>query len=156
MQMSRWTKLRERSAAERSLLFLSLMLLPLIHFGLLVLGYSRLLRVLEVMSPANRCKNPKEESEIIRGAQQMARIVSIAARRGFFRATCLRSSLLLWWLLRWHGIRSDICFGVRKEHDQLEAHAWVEYQGTVLNDLADTRKLYQAFGEALPSTTRGL
>jgi hypothetical protein len=156
MQKASWTKLGQLSGADRLLLLSAILLLPLIHGGLLLLGYYRLHRLLEAISPLKRAENTHAESEVIERADHMASILSIAARRGFFRATCLRSSLLLWWLLRWQGVQSEICFGVRKVRDQLEAHAWVEYHGAVLNDLGDIRKLYRAFGEALPPTMMGL
>ncbi|MBW1895561.1 MAG: lasso peptide biosynthesis B2 protein, partial [Deltaproteobacteria bacterium] len=39
----------------------------------------------------------------------------------------------------------DLRIGVRKEANQLKAHAWVEYQGFVLNDTFDVQNRYSPF-----------
>jgi hypothetical protein len=83
-------------------------------------------------------------------------MVSIAAQHGLYRATCLRKSLLVWWLLRKDGIQSNICFGVRIIDSTLEAHAWVEWGGMVINDAVNVREHYQSLLDALPATGQGL
>jgi hypothetical protein len=45
-------------------------------------------------------------------------------------------TLLLARALRYQGIPCDICFGVRKV--PFNAHAWVELDGSALNDSAST------------------
>ena len=52
-----------------------------------------------------------------------------------FSADCLEESLALWWLLRRNGIDPDFRIGVRTITGRFESHAWVEYQGMVLNDM---------------------
>ena len=89
-------------------------------------------------------------------AKAIARIVLIAGNYGLYRATCLRSSLLVWWFARKVGIQSQICFGFRVIDRQLEAHAWVECDGSVVNDLANIRDFYQPLEEGLPKTNQGL
>ncbi len=80
-------------------------------------------------------------------------MVQIAARRGLYRANCLQQSLCLWWILQRQGISTDLRIGVRKG-EQLDAHAWVEYRGTVLNDRPDIAQEFSPFTDiALPLKT---
>lgn len=156
MPISQLDKLRKLSLEERELLFQSVLLLPLIHLALLSLGYYRLRRLMERRDPPDLVGASTSEREILHRARETARIVSIAAQHGLYKATCLRRSLLLWWLLRRERIASEIRFGVRKWDDKLEAHAWVEYKGVVVNDSSAVRENYQPLGEILPTTQLGL
>jgi Transglutaminase-like superfamily len=54
-------------------------------------------------------------------------------------ATCLARSLALTRLLH---ERAVLCIGVRPGERELDAHAWVELDGVVLNDVADVRERY--------------
>lgn len=85
-------------------------------------------------------------------AHDTARMVQVAGRRYPFRITnCLTQSVTVWWLLCRRGIESDLRIGVRKEATQLKAHAWVECQGHVLNDTADTYGQFSPFHHAVIS-----
>lgn len=134
----------------------SVVLLPPVDLALRVFGYHRLRSFAERLSPVVMNPDPSAEAPSMQRAFEIARAVSIAARRGFFRATCLRRSLLVWWWLRRQGIPSSLCFGVRTSAGKLEAHSWVEYNGTVLDDSADVRNQYRPLHEALPPTMSGL
>ena len=63
--------------------------------------------------------------------------VETASRYPIPWARCLQRSLALFWWLKSRGIGAELHIGVRKEGDQLTAHAWLEYQGIVLNDRQD-------------------
>ena len=126
MQMTGLGKFRQLAPRDRLLLFRSLLLLPVIHTALLMLDYSRLQSAMERMIPLKKDKALFSRSEFLPEVRGIARIVSIAAQHGPYKATCLRRSLLVWWFLREEGIASQICFGVRLLDRQLEAHAWVE------------------------------
>jgi len=78
-------------------------------------------------------------------AQHVARLVRIAARRNLFPANCLQRSIVLWWLLRRRGIRSEIQFGCRAGDEGLEMHAWVECEGQVIGDRDDIRERFAPF-----------
>ena len=73
------------------------------------------------------------------------RLVRAANSHSVRPAACLSRSLTLWWLLRRRGIESQLRLGVRKGEQGLDAHAWVELAGQVVNDAADV---------AWPSSTR--
>jgi hypothetical protein len=68
---------------------------------------------------------------------------------------CLTRALALARLLGRRGIVTDLRIGVRTEDGRLEAHAWVESMGRVLND--DHRRLqgYVAFDRILGENTDG-
>jgi len=156
MLITKLNKFRQLSWRDRGRLFQSILLLPIIHSALLVLGYSRLRTVMEILMPLKSIRAPRSETGIISQARGIAQIVSIAAQHGLYKATCLRKSILVWWFLRKEGVPSRICFGVRKIDHQLEAHAWVECGGTVVNDSADVREFYQPLVDVLPPTQWGL
>lgn len=149
-------KVRELSRKERGLLFQSVLLLPVIHAALLLLGFVRLQRLMETLTPLKPLPRTLSEAETLPRAREITRIVSIAAGHGLYRATCLRRSMLVWWFLRREGIPSHICFGVRMTDRTLEAHAWVEWDGIVLNDSITVHEQYKALQDVLPATTLGL
>jgi hypothetical protein len=141
---------------ERGLLWKSVILLPLIHTALSFWGFPRFYQFLENRVPLRKNGSLKNESEIIIQAHQIAKMVSIAARYGLVRATCLRRSLLIWYYLRCRGITSSIIFGVRKISGKLDAHAWVEINGIVVSERDDTHIQYHPMGSAMPPTRQGL
>lgn len=65
---------------------------------------------------------------------EIARIVDAAARHTLLTNTCLHRALTLWWMLRRRGFFASLQLGVRKQSDHFEAHAWVTYAGSVVND----------------------
>lgn len=50
------------------------------------------------------------------------------------RMRCLTQSLVLFRILRRRGLAAELRIGVRRVGDNLNAHAWVEYDGHVLLD----------------------
>ena len=65
---------------------------------------------------------------------EIARIVDAAARHAPLANTCLHRALTLWWVLRRRGFDASLQLGVRKQSSHFEAHAWVTYAGSVVND----------------------
>ena len=53
--------------------------------------------------------------------------------------------MTLWWLLRRDGVAGELHIGARKQGERLEAHAWVELAGIVLNDTAEVHHHYSRF-----------
>jgi hypothetical protein len=152
--MTRWEKLRQLTRAEFLTLLSAFLLLPLIHLLLGMLGYARLLRLIQTLTPIR--EKTSMTAPAMHGAKSMARMVAIAAGRGLYRATCLRKSLLVLYLLRRMGVPAQLRFGVRLENARLEAHAWVEWQGEVVNDAADVRQRYVPLESGFPQTQAGL
>ena len=80
-------------------------------------------------------------------------MVNAADRHGLVHPSCLAKSLTLWWLLGRQGITSRLRIGIRKQNDQLEAHAWVEREGVALNEPEERHHHYAAFEAALATWT---
>ena len=147
--ISNWKKLRGLSGEERSLCIQAFFLLPLFSLSLRVFGIRRLHAFLARLLPDNKIPlHPK--SQMLLWAHDTAKMVQVAGRRYPFRITnCLTQSLAVWWLLSRHGIDSELRIGVRKEANQIKAHAWVECQGHVLNDTADNYSRFSPFHRAI-------
>jgi len=62
-----------------------------------------------------------------------------------YQSKCLLESCALWYLLRRDGYPAELLLGARTLLGPLEAHAWVELAGTVLNDAANVRDIYEPF-----------
>jgi hypothetical protein len=63
---------------------------------------------------------------------QIAWAVEAVGSRLLGPGSCLPRALAAEALLRRHGYPADLCVGVEKRGDRLEAHAWVTSAGTVL------------------------
>jgi hypothetical protein len=122
--------------AQRRMLFLALVLLPLHAVALRCFALRRVQRLLPPLFRA--------AARSTLSAAQTTRLVEVAARRGPYRAACLPASLTLQLLLRANGIDSDLRLGVRKTTHGLEAHAWLEGDGAVLLDLRDAGEHFAA------------
>jgi hypothetical protein len=130
--------------ASRNLLLQSAVLLPLMALGLRLYGFQRwFARLDRSANPKSKISNPQSQ------AHRTAALVRLATRYTPFHATCLHRSLTLWWLLRRQGIPGDLRIGVRRQDGRFEAHAWVEYQSTVLNDTPDVNQRFAAFDEVI-------
>ena len=142
--MHELAKLRALTGAERRLLIVSLVATPFVAAGLAIFGFRRLHAVMARPPWPRSARFPTDEAATAR-ARSAAKVVAIATGRGPVRATCLRRSLLLWWLLRRDGIETVLRVGVNRENGTLNAHAWVEYLGRPVNDAADIALRFPAF-----------
>jgi hypothetical protein len=122
------------------------LLLPMIGAALRLFGYQGTRDRLARLSCFSGRSIPTEPHATPgETARRVARLVSIAANHGPYRATCLRRSLALWWLLRRRSVAAEVRIGVRKEGGELQAHAWVEHRGQALNDGQGVTAIYSAF-----------
>ena len=105
--------------------------LPAMAVAVRLFGYVRTRRWLEARSSrgGERSANPAE----LDAAERLARLAATAGRRGPINTTCLRQSLLVYWLLRRRGLAPELKIGVRKQDAMLDAHAWVELDGRSLD-----------------------
>jgi hypothetical protein len=85
-------------------------------------------------------------------ARRVAWCVQVSAAYLPWVANCLRRSVVACWFLHRSGLEGDLRIGVRREPDGgLDFHAWVEYEGEVLNDRRDVTERYATFdGPVLP------
>ena len=135
---SRWARWRVLPARERRQTLLAAALIPLAAASLRIAGVRRTLKPL-ARGPAGL--DP-------RAAREAARAVARAARHAPYRGNCLSQSIALTWLLRRRGVAADLRFGARRREGQLEAHAWVEHDGVVLNDTPDVARRFSPFGSS--------
>lgn len=65
---------------------------------------------------------------------ELVAVAGLVARAVRPQGPCLFRSILLLWLLRARGQQVEMFIGVNKESDQLQSHAWVETDNSVLGD----------------------
>ena len=127
-------------------------------------GFNRTFRWLGQTSPAPRPdlgeNEPSSGEELQRLAHRWSRALDIAGRNLPVRGKCLERSLALWWILRWRGVAPELRLGVRRGEEPgkpLDAHAWLETRGRVLNDRPDVAERFAPFSGALtqPSSPEG-
>ena len=148
-RLDRWRGLaRGRKAAPAGLA----LLLPAIGGALRCLGVRRTYRLLGGAAagagPASAVPLAAQASAV-----RLGQLLDIASRHGPYAATCLRKSLALWWLLRRRGLSAELRIGVAKVDAQMQAHAWVELAGRVINDratVADDYAVYEDLDRHLP------
>ncbi len=152
--MTLWQRYRRLNQNERRALHHSLLALPVISLGLHLTSFRRWQRALSHLSPAPPPQAlPTSDSEW-GPARTVARMVDAAGRHVWPHTRCLERSLTAWWLLRWKGLPVNLRIGVRKNNGILQAHAWLEISGVVLNDTAEIYRGYTAFERAIDSTRR--
>ncbi len=124
-------------------------MLPLTALTLWLLGFTRTQSMLTTLAPIDKHTGPGQKQATVYQAHVTAKMVTAAAQRGPFRASCLPQSLVLWWLLRRQYIECELCFGVRKHPTQLEAHAWVQCLGLHLDFASATYLALGSFKQAI-------
>jgi Transglutaminase-like superfamily len=122
------SKLRRLSGAERRLLLVSAILLPLLAAALRAVGFARVRRWLVPTTVQKRARSDVEP-------QTLALLVNAASNHLPIAGSCLTRSLVLDWMLRRRGVDSALRFGVRLVDGRLQAHAWVELGGRPLNEV---------------------
>jgi hypothetical protein len=146
------SKLKALSAKEWQVLLSSMVLLPIIALALRLKGFkwTRAFlqkRILESeKSPLSVENSPASYQNTLKTAQSIARMVSVAANNGPYRANCLKRSLATWWLLQRRGIDAELNIGVNKDEAEFNAHAWVEYMGNALVEADDVTERFSTFG----------
>jgi len=102
-------------------------------------GFGRTTRALaRYLQKAERVTSPPRLPVVWRWAGVML----FANRRiKLHPVACLAESMMLWFLLRRRGAPAHLLVGVRTLTG-FESHAWVTYQGRVLNDFEDAIAIY--------------
>ncbi len=112
--------------------------LPVMAAAVRLLGYVRTRRWLETQS--KRANTRTATAAELDAAGQLAQLAAMAGGRGPINTTCLRQSLLVYWLLRRQGLAPEHKVGVRKQDAILDAHAWVDLNGRSLDPSKSTHK----------------
>jgi hypothetical protein len=147
-----WEKLRRFSALGREAqkLFLrAMLLLPAVALSLRWRGFWATQSTLQ---KSLSDEIPEIELGLLNKRLALtAHMVNAADRHGLVHPSCLAKSLALWWLLGRQGIASQLRIGISKENEKFEAHAWVERDGTAVNEPEERHHHYSAFDAAFSS-----
>ena len=124
---------RRMPRADRSLFVTAWLALVGVTLSMRVVGFQRMHGLLSRRVPQARgpVSSPGADSARVLAA---TRLVDVAARNTGLSHTCLHRSLVSWWLMRRRGFDVVLKLGARRCEDGLEAHAWVEHAGVVVND----------------------
>ena len=141
----KWRRFFNRNPEERALIVRAMVILPLTGIGLRVFGFRRCKEWMEQISNALKSPPVREPAAEVAIAERAVRAIRSAELHGLAAPNCLERSLVLLWLLRRQGIRGELHVGARKSGARLEAHAWVELRGQVLNDHPEVDHHYARF-----------
>ena len=141
-------------ADERQIFLRAMVLLPIVSFRVEFISIKNTLAWLR--HGTQRPNSTMEGEQELAVTRRTAWLVRKAIYYSPIKGKCLSQSLVLWHLLSYRGIESDIRIGVQKGEEKsplvvknFKAHAWVEYKGEVLNDLPDVRQRYSTFEQVL-------
>ena len=87
-------------------------------------------------------------------AKMAARMISIAANQGLYRARCLSKSLVLVKFLQARDIPCNLKIGARRQGEEFGAHAWVECGGVAINENTDVESRYAVFNAPIERRTK--
>ena len=141
--MGRLEQLRSLSRDERSCLARAVFWLPATSVLLRLFSFRRTLVFYErgnTLAVENTPTNYDLDT-----AKMAARMISIAANHGLYRARCLPKSLVLVKFLQARDIPCSLKIGARRQGEEFGAHAWVECGGAAVNHGSDVKLRYAAF-----------
>jgi hypothetical protein len=133
----------------RSLFRRAVLLMPRISMSLHVRGFQKTQRALQEQVCTSTHESPNGNGDAQHAVQTTCRMVRASVQYGVIRPTCLVESLTLWYLLRRQNLPATLRIGVSKNAAEFEAHAWVEFEGTALNQPAEPHQHYAAFDKTL-------
>jgi hypothetical protein len=141
MEMNKMKKWRSLSTSQRRLLLFLAVFIPLINFKIRTSGLDRTLSWLKSKSleKSNKYYSTAKSNESI---DDIISLVNIGSRYTCFQVTCLRRSVILWWLLYRKGYSATIQIGSMMCESEFHSHAWVMLNGEVLNDSPEVVSKY--------------
>jgi len=109
--------------------------LPIIEIGIRVFGLKKAMRFLATKKTAKRKPNTSPNEPLAETALHEAALIRTAARNVPLPARCVARTLYQWRRLLKQGCETTVCIGMEQADDTgFHAHAWLEHEGTVLND----------------------
>jgi len=142
-----------RPAKDRRLILQAGFILPVTEIGLRVFGFHRWKELVEKLSPATHFQRLPAVRR--HASMRIARAVRSAQLHGPTNPNCLERSMTLWWMLRRAGVEAELQIGARKQGTRFEAHAWVELNGQVLNDVEEVHQHYARFDAPIAAAEEG-
>lgn len=149
--MDTWHRFWGLSAFQRTVVLEAAAALTATYVGLRLAGFRRCKTALERLTRRASLSRGLDGGAKARMGVELARMQAATARYLPFRINCLEQSLVLWWLLRRHGLLADLKIGARKEAGRFEAHAWVVFDGGVIGDAGEQHLHFAPFAGALTS-----
>jgi hypothetical protein len=143
--LEKWRRFRKLPPPDRMLILRASLILPLTEIGLHLFGFRRWKKLIEKFSLPAHLPQPLPENLQLEVALRAVRAVRSVELHGPTNPNCLERSMTLWWMLRRDGVDGELHIGARKNGARLEAHAWVELGGQVLNDGAEVHQHYARF-----------
>lgn len=139
----RFGVLRDFNLAEWFCLVQALIAIPVVTVQLKLTGLKRTQRRLAEFSRM-RAALPSRGTP-----DTWVRSVDRAAAYGLLRPNCLQRSLVLWLLMRRRGFEPDLRIGVAppSSEEGVRFHAWLELDGSVINDRPTIAREFLPFGE---------
>jgi hypothetical protein len=130
-----WRRFLKLDQADRKIVLEAAAALFATWAGLRLFGFRRWKEISERLARAkNRSSRDAGETPTdLELAERITRLVRATERRLIFRVNCLERSMALFWLCCRRGIPATLRFGARKHGSQVEAHAWIEVAGNVMN-----------------------
>jgi hypothetical protein len=141
----RWRRFRRLAPEERGLVLRAMVLLSLTMLGLRTIGFRRCRELIQEFSLSGASPRRLESDRQVEMGRKIVSAMCAVERNGPGRPNCLERSLALWWILRLNAIDGELHVGGRKSQGRFEAHAWVEWDGHVLNDAIDVHEHYSRF-----------
>ena len=136
----KWQQLKGLGAWQWKVLLLTPFILLLTWVRLRSSGYGQTLRKAQ---PTSASQLSAEDQLAL--AKETAYAVAVAIKYGPWRPLCLLRSLTLGWFLGRKGIPYKVQIGVPGGKFDFSAHAWVEFEGVVLNDKDDVADEFVPF-----------
>lgn len=132
-----WRRYSALPAHERKIAREAARRLTLTWLGLRALGFKRMRDSAERFPRSTQpITDTSDSNPQLIASRTIARLIGSASRHLVFTPNCLVQSLALLEMLRRRGIHAELRVGARHESGAFEAHAWVEFAGTVLNDVS--------------------
>ena len=138
------TKLRRLSARQHMVLWQGASALALVTVCLRLFSYGRTRRILGFLSPSPAPDTSGVSTDDIKMTDLVWSVAALSHHIPV-TTTCLQRTMALWWLLRWHGLDSQIRIGAVRSEEGILAHAWLERNEVVVNDRADVAGRFMAF-----------
>jgi hypothetical protein len=143
--MDKWRRFLRLPPDQRATVLRAAVLFLLTQAGLRVMGFQRWKELIERLFVPDRPYKHLEPAAQFDTAKRIVRAVRSVELHGPVTSNCLVRSMVLWFLLRRAGIDGELHIGARKKGSQLQAHAWVELGGQVLNDSIEVHQHYARF-----------
>lgn len=85
-----------------------------------------------------------DRQSAIRRARRAQRIIKRSTGIG---GNCLVRSLTLWTILSRRGVPTELRVGFRKRDGRIDGHAWLEHDGSPINEALDETLTYVAYDQ---------